>query len=137
MGRLTLTHEIERVRRSGGGLVVAFVDVDDLETVNDRDSHAAGDLVLQSVVRAIRARLGSFDPIIRHGGDQFVCGLGSTDIAEAQRRFDLIGIEVEAEAGVGISVGLAGLEPGDTADGLTQRADEAMIAVRAGRRAEP
>ncbi|HUG28983.1 MAG TPA: diguanylate cyclase [Candidatus Limnocylindria bacterium] len=135
MGRLTLTHEIERVRRSGGGLVVALVDVDELKTVNDRDSHAAGDLVLQSVVRAIRARLGSFDPIIRYGGDAFVCGMGSTDIAEAQRRFDLIGIAVEADAGVGISVGLAELEPGDTADGLTQRADEAMLAVRAARRA--
>ncbi|MGK2849562.1 MAG: diguanylate cyclase [Candidatus Limnocylindrales bacterium] len=135
MGRLTLTHEIERVRRSGGGLVVAFVDVDEIETVNGGDSHAAGDLELQSVVRAIRARLGSFDPIIRYGGDQFVCGLGSTDITEAQRRFDLIGVAVEAEAGVGISVRLAELEPGDTADGLTQRADEAMLAVRESRRA--
>jgi diguanylate cyclase (GGDEF)-like protein len=135
MGRMTLTHEIERVRRSGGGLVVAFVDVDELQTVNDRDSHAAGDLVLQSVVQAVRARLGSFDPIIRHGGDEFVCGLGSTDIAEAQRRFDLIGIAVEAEAGVGISVGLAELEPGDTAAGLTQRAGEEMLAVTAARRA--
>jgi diguanylate cyclase (GGDEF)-like protein len=135
MGRLTLTHEIERVRRSGGGLVVAFVGVDGLKTVNDRDSHVAGDLVLQSVVRAIRARLGSFDPIIRHGGDEFVCGLGSTDMADAQRRFELIGVAVEAEAGVGISVGLAELVPGDTADGLTQRADEAMLAVRTARRA--
>ena len=91
--------------------------------------------MLQSVVRAIRARLGSFDPIIRHGGDAFVCGLGSTHLAEAQRRFDLIGVAVEAEAGVGISVGLAELEPGDTADGLTQRAGEAMLAARAAGRA--
>jgi len=131
MGRLAITHEIDRVRRSGGPLVVAFVDVDELKTVNDREGHVAGDRVLQSVVRAMRSRLRSFDPIIRYGGDQFVCGLGGTDLAEARRRFDLIGIAIEANAGVGISVGLAELEPGDTADGLTGRADAAMLDVKA------
>ena len=35
--------------------------------------------------------------------------------------------------GVGISVGLAELEPGDTADRLTERADAAMLEVKAGR----
>jgi diguanylate cyclase (GGDEF)-like protein len=134
MGRLTLTHEIERVRRSGGPLVVAFVDVDGLKGVNDRDGHAVGDRVLQSVVGAMRARLRPFDPIVRYGGDEFVCGLGGTDLAEAGRRFDMIGVAVQADAGVGISVGLADLQPGDTADGLTERADAAMLAVRAARR---
>lgn len=133
MGRLAITHEIERVRRSGGPFVVAFVDVDDLKTVNDRDGHAAGDRVLQTVVEAMRARIRSFDPIIRYGGDEFVCGMGGTDLAEAQRRFDAIGIAIEADAGIGISVGLAELEPGDTAHGLTERADAAMLRVRAAR----
>ena len=135
MGRLTLTHEIDRVRRSGGPLVVAFVDIDELKTVNDRDGHAAGDRVLQSVVRAMRARLRSFDPIIRYGGDEFVCGLAGTDLVEAEHRFDLIGIAIEADAGVGISVGFAELEPGDTADGLTARADAAMLDVKAAHQA--
>jgi len=137
MGRLTLTHEIDRVRRSGGPLVLAFIDVDDLKTVNDRDGHAAGDRVLQSVVRATRARLRSYDAIVRHGGDEFVCGLGGTDIVGARRRFDMIGVAIEAEAGVGISVGLAELEPGDTADGLTARADAAMLLVKAAHRSRP
>ena len=137
MGRLAITNEIDRVRRSGGPFVVAFVDVDRLKTVNDRDGHAAGDRVLQSVVRAMRARLRSFDPIIRYGGDEFVCGLGGTDLAEAERRFDLIGVAIEADAGVGISVGLAELEPGDTADRLTERADAAMLTVKATHRSRP
>jgi diguanylate cyclase (GGDEF)-like protein len=131
MGRLALSHEIDRARRSDGRFVVAFVDVDRLKAVNDRDGHAAGDRVLQSVVQAMRTRLRSFDPIIRYGGDEFVCGLAGTDIAEAERRFDLIGIAVEADARVGISVGLAALEPGDTADAMTERADVAMLQVKA------
>ncbi len=131
MGRLALSHEIDRARRSDGRFVLAFVDVDRLKLVNDRDGHAAGDRVLQTVVDAIRMRLRSFDPIIRYGGDEFVCGLGGTDLAEAQRRFDAIGVAIEADARVGISVGLAALAAGDTADRLTERADAAMLDVKA------
>ena len=77
--------------------MLAFVDVDGLKAVNDRDGHAAGDRVLESVVRAIRTRLRSFDPVIRYGGDEFVCGLSGTDLAQAERRFDSIGIAIEAD----------------------------------------
>jgi diguanylate cyclase (GGDEF)-like protein len=131
MGRMALSHEIDRARRSDGRFVVAFVDVDRLKIVNDREGHAAGDRVLQTVVREIRSRLRSFDPIIRYGGDEFVCGLGGTDLEEAERRFNLIGEAIEADARVGISVGLAALAVGDTADQLTERADAAMLEIKA------
>lgn len=135
LGRLTLTREIDRARRGDGRLVVAFVDVDGLKDLNDRDGHAAGDHALQTVVDAIRTRLRSFDPITRYGGDEFVCGLSGTDLAEAGRRFESIRVAIRAEAGVEISVGLAALGPGDTADQLTERADAAMLAVRSNQRA--
>jgi diguanylate cyclase (GGDEF)-like protein len=131
MGQLALSHEIDRARRSDGRFVLAFVDVDRLKEVNDRDGHAAGDRVLQVVVREIRSNLRSFDPIIRYGGDEFVAGLGGTDLEEAQRRFEKIGIAIEGDAKVGISVGLAVLAPDDTPDQLTERADAAMLQVKA------
>jgi diguanylate cyclase (GGDEF)-like protein len=131
MGRLALSNEIARARRSDGRFVVAFVDVDRLKAVNDRDGHAEGDRVLQTVVREMRARLRSFDPIIRHGGDEFVVGIGGTDLEEAGRRFDAIGIAIEADARIGISVGLAALEDDDTPEQLTERADAAMLQVKA------
>jgi diguanylate cyclase (GGDEF)-like protein len=131
MGRLALTHEIERARRSDARFVLAFVDVDGLKDVNDRDGHAAGDRVLQVVVDAIRSRLRSFDPIVRYGGDEFVCGLSGTDTAEASRRFEAIGLAIKEEAGVGISVGFAELAAADTAEELTGRADAAMLEVKA------
>lgn len=131
MGRLALTQEIERARRADGRLVVAFVDVDGLKDLNDREGHAAGDRVLQTVVGTIRTKLRSFDPITRYGGDEFVCGLGGTDLVEAERRFESIAVAIEAEAGVGISVGLVALADSDTADALTERADAAMLEVKA------
>ena len=131
MGRMALSNEIDRARRSDGRFMLAFVDVDGLKGVNDRDGHAAGDRVLQSVTEAIRSRLRSFDPIVRYGGDEFVCGLGGTDLAEAHHRFIEIGEAIEDDAHVGISVGLATLGPADTVEELTERADAAMLAVKA------
>jgi diguanylate cyclase (GGDEF)-like protein len=136
MGRLALSHEIDRARRSDGRFVVAFVDVDRLKVVNDREGHAAGDRVLQIVGRSIRARLRSFDAVVRYGGDEFVCGLGGTDLEEARRRFDAIGATIEADARVGISVGLAALEPGDQVDAMIDRADGEMLMVRAAHRSD-
>jgi diguanylate cyclase (GGDEF)-like protein len=131
MGELALSNEIARARRSDGRFVIAFVDVDGLKIVNDRDGHAAGDRVLQTVVDAIRLRLRSFDPIVRYGGDEFVCGLSGTDLVQAESRFDAIGIAIESDTHVGISVGLAALAPGETAGQLTARADAAMLEVKA------
>jgi diguanylate cyclase (GGDEF)-like protein len=131
MGRSALSHEIDRARRSDGRFVLAFVDVDRLKSINDRDGHAAGDRVLQTVVRVIRARLRSFDPIVRYGGDEFICGLTGTDLGEAERRFEAIGVAIEADARVGISVGFAALAAGDTAERLTERADASMLQVKA------
>ncbi|HEX7473101.1 MAG TPA: GGDEF domain-containing protein [Candidatus Limnocylindrales bacterium] len=131
MGRLALSHEIDRARRSDGRFVLAFVDVDRFKDVNDRDGHATGDRILQTVVRAIRTKLRSFDPIIRYGGDEFVCGLIGTDLAEAEHRFEGIRAAIEAEAGISISVGLAALSVGETVDQLTERADAAMLLIKA------
>jgi diguanylate cyclase (GGDEF)-like protein len=130
MGWLALTHEIARARRGDGRFVIGFVDVDDLKRVNDRDGHAAGDTVLRTVVIAMRSHLRSFDPIVRFGGDEFVCGLGGADVAEVKHRFGLIGEAVRKDAGVGISVGLAALADGETLDQVTARADAALLRVK-------
>jgi diguanylate cyclase (GGDEF)-like protein len=130
MGKLVLNHEIDRARRGDGRFVIVFADVDGLKRVNDRDGHAAGDHVLETVVLTIRSNLRSFDPIVRYGGDEFVCGLGGVDHDVVARRFEVIDRSVQSDVGVGISVGLAGLEPDDTLDLLTARADAALLDVK-------
>jgi diguanylate cyclase (GGDEF)-like protein len=130
MGRLALNHEIDRARRGDGRFVIVFADVDGLKRVNDRDGHAAGDHVLKEVVWAMRSNLRSFDPIVRYGGDEFVCGLGGVDHDVVARRFEVIDRSVQSDVGVGISVGLAQLEPDDTLDLLSARADAALLDVK-------
>jgi len=135
LGKVALGREIARARRADGRFVLAFIDVDGLKAINDRDGHAAGDTLLQEVVRTIKGRLRSFDLIVRYGGDEFVCGLSGTDTKEARVRFDEIASTLEHDSRIGISVGLVGLEPGDTAALLTERADKAMLAIKALRHA--
>jgi diguanylate cyclase (GGDEF)-like protein len=126
-GQLALRHEIDRALRADGRFVIAFVDIDGMKQVNDRDGHAAGDQVLKTLVWTMRSNLRSFDPVVRYGGDEFVCGIGGVDLDEVERRFEEIGRSVENDVGVGISVGLAGLEPDETLDQLTARADAALL----------
>ena len=133
MGDLVLSNEITRARRADGRFVLAFVDVDRLKLINDRDGHTAGDRVLRTVVGTIRSRLRSFDPIVRYGGDEFVCGMSGTDIHEAELRFESIGQMLATES-VAISFGLATLQPGETREQLTARADAALLAAKEMRR---
>jgi diguanylate cyclase (GGDEF)-like protein/PAS domain S-box-containing protein len=127
MGRLALTNEIDRARRGDGRFVVAFVDVDGLKRVNDRDGHAAGDHVLRTLAATLRSNLRSFDPIVRYGGDEFVCGLSGVDPEGVERRFGTIDQALQDAVGVGITVGLASLLPNDTLDKLISRADAALL----------
>jgi len=130
IGTVALRHEIARARRSDGRFVIAFVDVDGMKDVNDRDGHAAGDLVLKTLVWTMRSNLRSFDPVIRYGGDEFICGVGGVDLDEVEQRFQMIDRTVRDAVGVGISVGLAELTPSETLDGLTARADAALLEAK-------
>ena len=130
MGRLALSHEIDRARRRDGSFVVVFVDVDDVKTTDD-EAGLAADRALQAVVATVRAKLRSFDPILRFGGDAFVAGIGGTDLVGAQRRFGAIREDLRRTSAIEISVGFAALGPGDTVDELIDRADRDLYRRRA------
>jgi diguanylate cyclase (GGDEF)-like protein len=129
MGEEMLRHEIERAQRAGGQLTFAFVDVDGLKAANNRDGHAAGDDLLRAVVAAIRSKLRPYDPLVRVGGDEFVCALADTDRDGARARFD----EIHKMLGSGsITVGLSEMGPEDTVGDMTQRSDADMRRIRNG-----
>jgi len=133
MGRLALRNEIERARRADGKFVIAFIDVDGLKGVNDREGHAAGDRILRTLAATMRANLRSYDPIVRFGGDEFICGISSISQDEVQHRIGVIDQSLRNATGVGITAGLAALTSNESLDELTEKADAALIAAKQSR----
>ena len=130
-GLAALQREIDRSRRVGGkGIVVIFLDVDNLKLVNDSQGHAAGDRILVDVVTAIRKRVRSYDLVIRYGGDEFLCTLVDVAPADAERTIADIRRQYTAQTGHSVSVGMTTVGDGDTADSVVARADAALYAER-------
>jgi len=131
LGGIALRHEIDRSRRSGEPFVLAYIDVDGLKELNDSQGHAAGDELLQAVVDAVQSKLRSYDPVVRVGGDEFLCGFTNTELDVAERRVAEIRDAVEHGPAAGsVTVGLACLVENDTLEDLTARADADMYQHR-------
>ncbi len=75
----TAGREIDRARRYGRPITIAYFDVDDFKAVNDRLGHAGGDAVLRAAAQTLArcTRQGS-DLVARLGGDEFVILLPET-----------------------------------------------------------
>ena len=56
-----LPRELERARRTGTGVCLAMIDLDNFKAYNDRHGHQAGDLVLKEAASAWRAEMRSTD----------------------------------------------------------------------------
>jgi diguanylate cyclase (GGDEF)-like protein len=138
LGRLALEHEITRSRRSGQPFVLAFIDVDGLKELNDRQGHAAGDALLRTVVATLRSQLRSYDPVVRIGGDEFLCGFTNTPLEASRRRVEQIRAALKQDrVAASISVGLAVLGERDTLEKLIARADADMYSAKPTRKAHP
>ena len=93
--------------------------------------HAAGDRMLVAVANTLGAALRSYDLIIRYGGDEFVCTMSGLNMVIARKRFALINTALAKAAEQGsVTVGLAELQPNDSAKDLVARADAALYRER-------
>jgi diguanylate cyclase (GGDEF)-like protein len=131
VGLEEVQREIERARRMNGRLVVAFVDVDDLKSVNDELGHHAGDQLLRDVAGELASHMRSYDLVVRVGGDEFLCALPDVTTAEARRRFDGLVSELhDGPALRSVTFGLSELRDGDSLHELIDRADRDLMADR-------
>lgn len=120
-----------RARRTDETLILAFVDVDHLKKINEVHGHAAGDRMLVQVATALRSSLRSYDLIFRYGGDEFVCGFSSVDVAEAAKRLTRVNAALaQAPERGSVTAGVAELRPHDSAEELVARADGALYRER-------
>ena len=130
MGEVALINEIARSRSSDQPVMLAIIDADGLKGVNDREGHAAGDGLLRDLVALLRSNLRPYDPVVRWGGDEFICMISNADLDDARKRFEQIKTVLAGHWGATVSVGFAALAEGDTLETLVERADAALLESR-------
>jgi diguanylate cyclase (GGDEF)-like protein len=80
---IEINREFKRAARDNHDLSLIAVDVDHFKSVNDTCGHAAGDLVLQTVVAQIKRALSNKTLVARIGGEEFVIALPETGAEKA------------------------------------------------------
>ena len=131
----TLAREVSRAHRYRRRLALIVIDLDDFKAINDRVGHLAGDNVLAEAAQRLRLVVRTTDIACRVGGDEFAVILpeAGADDGEllAQRIARAVSASPVAEAGtLLLSAGVAELREGDTANGLFERADQALYRAK-------
>jgi diguanylate cyclase (GGDEF)-like protein len=125
-----------------GSLTVGMIDIDHFKAVNDTFGHPVGDQVIRGLAWLLKGRLRSSDLIGRYGGEEFLIALPDVSPAQAWSVIDRIRRDFAAlpHAHPGgalyasFSAGIASFPMLDTAPGLTEAADGALLqAKRLGR----
>lgn len=136
-----LEAEIGRVKRYGFALAVAVIDVDNLESVNQRYGRAAGDAVLRCYAGTILAKFRTYDLVARYGGDEFAVLFPNTQkdgamhaLEKARKTAASTFIHQDGKniPLPGFSSVLTQYSPGEPATTLLQRADETLSQARLG-----
>lgn len=118
---------------------VIMLDIDDFKKVNDTFGHRAGDEVLKGLSRQMQEMVGSLTQTGitgRWGGEEFMVLLAHEDIDAAETlaeriRLAFSSLDFPMSGRHTVSLGVAQLHPGETADALCMRVDEALYRAKA------
>ncbi len=125
-------------RMVGSGASVVFCDLNGFKAVNDVHGHDVGDAVLVQVARRLKRTVRGEDFVARIGGDEFVI----VAPADANSDFDMLARRIlratdqpmilpgPIVATVGMSIGMAVLEPGTDPAAVLTLADRDMYRMK-------
>jgi diguanylate cyclase (GGDEF)-like protein len=129
--------------RYGTAIALLVVDLDDFKPINDQHGHEAGDGALIHVSSLIRNNVRASDSVGRLGGDEFAAILWQVD--EHNARLKAASLEAliagspfsigALKVSLGCSIGVGMIDAMDTAEEALTRADHAMYARKAERKA--
>jgi diguanylate cyclase (GGDEF)-like protein/PAS domain S-box-containing protein len=142
-----LEQAISRVKRHGGNVSVAFIDLDGFKNINDSYGHEVGDEFLMAISQQMKQGLRETDTLARLGGDEFIVLLPenhNTEFVETPivnllkactTPITLKGLVLKISASIGISFYADDAQSQRlSADTLIRRADQAMyVAKKAGK----
>ena len=127
-----------RLERYGEPGCLLAVDVDHFKRINDEHGHAAGDDALRAVANVMAQAVRPFDKVFRTGGEEFFVVMPQTGPEAARLAAERIRTAVEAvlvehntvQFRLTISVGVAGMKPGERAETAIEAADAALYRAK-------
>jgi len=136
-----LTQAIEEASERSEALSLIMTDIDHFKAFNDTWGHLTGDQVLRLVAMSLKQNVKGQDIAARYGGEEFGVILPNTvlraalTVADHVRRAVMSKELMKRSTGqnlgrVTISLGVATLHKGDTAQTLLARADACLYAAK-------
>lgn len=130
--------ELDRARRYGHPLALAFVDIRGLKAVNDTEGHLAGDRLLKRVTTLLRESARTHDLVGRIGGDELAVLLAEQDADGAEAMTQRVRAQVPAYrsslglvTGWDVTIGTSAFpEDGDDLEQLLDAADRRLYRQR-------
>src|ERR671915_2059111 len=120
---LELPREMARVRRYGGRLHVALLDLDHFKRYNDQHGHQGGDRLLKEATAVWQTRMRRTDLLARYGGEEFAVLL--RDCTPVQAVMVLDELRAVTPDGQTFSAGVAEWDGQEGPERLVGRADRA------------
>jgi diguanylate cyclase len=138
---LALENAMAECVKSGEPVSLMMTDIDHFKKFNDTYGHQTGDQVLRLVAQTVRQTVKGQDIAARYGGEEFAVVLPRTALKPALTVADHIRYAVMgknlmkrstgAQLGrITISIGVAAMRAGDTAQSLIERADAGLYAAK-------
>lgn len=137
----TLRMRIDEARGVRTELSLMFCDVDHFKRFNDTWGHHTGDQILRFLASAMQAHARPDFLVARHGGEEFAMIMPRVGAKAAAQVAESLRASIESKrlrrrstnedlGQVTVSIGLARLQPGDTPQGLVERADACLYASK-------
>jgi diguanylate cyclase len=137
----TLEEAMLEAREKNEPLSLMLTDIDHFKNFNDSFGHLTGDQVLRLVAMSVKQNVKGQDTAARYGGEEFAVVLPNTvlrsaiTVADHIRRAVMTKELMKRSTGehlgrVTISIGVANLHDGDTAQTLIERADTCLYAAK-------
>jgi diguanylate cyclase (GGDEF)-like protein len=130
-----LRAEIARSERRGLSMIVVLLDLNDFKKINDGYGHMVGDHVLKEFATCLSHATRGSDLAVRWGGDEFMLLLLDCELEQLSvvlNRLQGFAVEVRGKAlPVSFAMGWKAFDPGDTLEGLIEKADRDLYSHKA------